>query len=366
MAKPPTNRAAWLNVPKEPFTISAAPTPEPRPHELILRSHAFALNPVDAAMAKRGLLITSYPTVIGCDVAGIVHAIGSAVTRFRVGDRVIACSDDIASDFRTNRGCFQLYCAVPEGLSATLPDAVGFAQGCVLPLALCTAATSLFQKGNLGLPFPQLKPERSGKVLVVWGGSSSVGSCAIQMARAAGFDVAATCSERNFGYCREIGAEWVFDHGKEGVVEEIVEALEGRELVGVFDAVFPQIKECGEVAHRLKGVKKVATVLVGPPAMVVPEGTVPEGVEVCYCKLSGWEIFGNGSLTSYAGWGSSLKNDDVGPAVLGDWLSAALADGSMKCKPDPNVVGKGLEALQAAVELMEKGVSAEKLVVEIL
>lgn len=287
MATRPTNHAAWLNAPKEPFTISAAPFPEPRPHEIIVRSQAFALNPVDAFMAKKGHLITSYPTVIGCDVAGIIHAVGSAVTRFRVGERVIACSDDLNSDFRITNGCFQLYCAVAEGLTVRLPDSIGFVQGCVLPLGLCTAATSLFQKGNLRLPFPQLKPERTGKVLVVWGGSSSVGSCAIQMARAAGCDVATTCSERNSNYCRELGAEWVFDHGKEGVVEEIVKALEGKELLGVFDAVFAQIKECGEIARRLKGVKKVATVLVGPPAMVVPEGTVPDGVEVCYCKFSG-------------------------------------------------------------------------------
>ncbi len=71
------------------------------------------------------------------------------------------------------------------------------------------------------------------------------------------------------------------------------------------------------------------------------------------------------SVTFCAGWGTSLKNDDVGPAVLGDWLSVALANGSMKCKPDPEVVGRGLEALQVAVDLMEKGVSAKKLVVEI-
>jgi len=79
-----------------------------------------------------------------------------------------------------------------------LPEAVSFTDGCVLPLALCTAASSLFQKGNLGLPLPglDLKATKSeAKVLLVWGGSSSVGSCAIQMARAAGLVVATTCSK---------------------------------------------------------------------------------------------------------------------------------------------------------------------------
>lgn len=55
----------------------------------------------------------------------------------------------------------------------------------------------------------------------------------------------------------------------------------------------------------------------------------------------------------------------AGSEIWEHWLSAALASGAMKCKPDPYVVGRGLETMQDALDLMAKGVSAKKLVVEL-
>jgi len=59
-----------------------------------------------------------------------------------------------------------------------------------------------------------------------------------------------------------------------------------------------------------------------------------------------------------------VKTEPFGPVVW-SWLTEALANGSVKCKPDAEVVGHGLEAIQGAVDRMGKGVSAKKLVVEI-
>ena len=283
MSTRPTNRAAWLRQKGGPFLVDDAPFPSPLPNEIIIRAHAVAINPVEGVMFAAGALIQAYPTVIGCDVAGVVHSIGSAVTRFKPGDRVIGMLDYEAE--RVNKGCFQLYCAGLEALSAKLPEKVEWKDGVVLSLALNTAAASLFQKANLRLPFPKLKPESQGKVLVVWGGSSAVGSCAIQMAKAAGFEVATTCSEHNFEYCKGLGADNVFDHRQEDVVDQMVKALEGKESAGVFDAVMPDdsIVKSAEIAHRLAGKKHVATVMVGPPTpQHVPEG-LPEDVTTSYC-----------------------------------------------------------------------------------
>lgn len=66
------------------------------------------------------------------------------------------------------------------------------------------------------------------------------------------------------------------------------------------------------------------------------------------------------------GWGDSLKYNEVGPAIWDQWLSPALANGSMQCKPSPEVVGKGLESVQLALDLMSRGVSAKKLVVDLI
>lgn len=191
------------------------------------------------------------------------------------------------TDARPARGTYQLYCAVEESLATKLPDNVSFSEGCVLPLALSTAAASIYQKENLGLPFPTLDPKPNGKAVLIWGGSSSVGSCAIQMAKASGFEVATTCSTKNFEYCKKVGADWIFDHTSDAVVEDIVSALKGKEFGGAFDTVFPPetIMKCAEIAHQLGGNKHVATVLIGPPTpLVVPEG-LPEDVKASYCTL---------------------------------------------------------------------------------
>lgn len=64
-------------------------------------------------------------------------------------------------------------------------------------------------------------------------------------------------------------------------------------------------------------------------------------------------------------FGTSLMRNEVGDAIWGDFVPAALANGSLLCKPDPLVVGKGLDKLQVGIEIAEKGVSAQKVVVEI-
>jgi len=65
-----------------------------------------------------------------------------------------------------------------------------------------------------------------------------------------------------------------------------------------------------------------------------------------------------------AGWSTHIKDDEVGPPLFA-WITEALAKGVLRCKPNAKVAGRGLEAVQQAVERMEKGVSATKLVVEI-
>ncbi|KAK5134036.1 hypothetical protein LTR08_007041 [Meristemomyces frigidus] len=351
MPPPSPNRAAWIPAKHAPFTIADAPMPQPGPTEIVIRAHAVAFNPVDPAIQKLGMVITTYPTVIGCDVAGQITALGTDVVGFAVGDRVLAMLDHAAE--RSHWGAFQLYCAASAGVTAKLPAGVAFTRGCVLPVALSTAAMAVFSREGLGLKCPRVDEVAApnGRVVLVWGGSSSVGSCAIQMVRAAGYAVATTCGRHNFEYCRDVGAEWVFDYRSASVVEDIVSALQasGKVFAGAFDAVFAHIGECGEVAHRLGGKKHVATILPGPPTpMVVAEGLLPEGVGHSYCYCT------------------NIKHDKIGPAIWGQWVTPALAKGTLRCKPEPKVVGRGLEAIQEACDRMSEGVSATKLVVEIL
>lgn len=248
----------------------------------MLKTHAVAINPADWAIQTRGMLIQDFPTVLGFDVAGEVVELGSAVTKFKVGDRVVAGLGVMAN--RLAKGSFQLYVACEENATAILPDSIGFAEGCVLPLGLATAAAGLYATGCLELALPSFGAAPKGEVLLIWGGSTSVGSCAIQLAKGAGYEVAATCSAHNLEYCRGLGADLVFDYKKEGVIEEIERALKGKVSAGAYVMVQSNdvVAACGRVVQGLKGSKVVATVLPGVGPMVVPEGVLPEGVTPGY------------------------------------------------------------------------------------
>jgi len=95
--------------------------------------------------------------------------------------------------------------------------------GCVLPLAVATSASALFSPGGLDLPLPEhsARPRATGAVLI-WGGSSSVGCAGIQLAVAAGCEVYATCSKRNFGLVKALGVKKVLDYRSPSVVGDVV------------------------------------------------------------------------------------------------------------------------------------------------
>lgn len=135
----------------------------------------------------------------------------------------------------------------------------------MLPLAVSTAAAGLYQKSHLGLPYPTKDATPSGKTLLVWGGSGSVGSTAIQLAVASGADVVSVASKHNIEYVKSLGAKEVFDYNDENCVDEIVGALKKGEFAGVYDAIsLPDaFKKWGQVVKKMGG-GKAATVLPPP------------------------------------------------------------------------------------------------------
>lgn len=288
-----TNYAAWQKTFKtHPFTIEEAPMPLPKPHQILIKTRAIGINPADAAVQHLGLIYdeSQHPLIIGFDVAGEVEAVGADVTRFKRGDRICAAafnSEMTPEDHGKARGTFQLFCVADEALTATIPGNVGFGEAAVFPSCLTTAAYTLFVKDAMALDLPPIhgKAEPNGKVLIVWGGSSVVGSCAIQMAALAGYEVIATSSELNFEHCRSLGALMTFDYKNPNVVEDIVAACHGKESAGVFVAYFndDSTVSCSQIASRLGGSKVVGTVV--PPNFPVPEAAAKD-VRVTSSKSS--------------------------------------------------------------------------------
>jgi NADPH:quinone reductase-like Zn-dependent oxidoreductase len=132
-------------------------------------------------------------------------------------------------------GTFQHFTVADQLSVCPLPDYISYEAAATLPLAMSTAASGLYPPTYLGLDFPSLAPEQSGKTLLIWGGSSSVGCCAIQLAVASGLTVVTTCSPHNFELCKKLGAAEVFDHKSETIVEDLMAALSKGICAGVYN-----------------------------------------------------------------------------------------------------------------------------------
>ncbi|OBT66456.1 hypothetical protein VE03_03697 [Pseudogymnoascus sp. 23342-1-I1] len=344
----PTNTAAWLNAEKATsLTVGPAPYTSPSPTEFVVRNHALGINLVDWAIQGMGSDLFAwlqYPHILGSDVAGEVVEVGSSITRFKPGDRVIGLAMGLTSGH--THGAFQAYSLLSENLTSAIPNSVSYTQAAVIPLAISTAACGLFQKDYLGLQHPTVPPKPTGETLLIWGGATSVGCNAIQLAVAAGYEVISTSSPKNFDYLRGLGASAVFDYASPTVTADILAAFKGKKSAGAvaIGGVDPAVnngiaKACLDVVDGSEGRKFVAMAVHFDPKQL------PEGVGAKF-------IFG-----------SDLKDNEVGPAVFEHFLPKALEEGVFRCAPEPLVGGQGLESIQGAFALGQKGVSAQKVVV---
>ena len=233
-----TNSAAVIATRAGELEVRDAPFPSPGPGQIVVRNQCIAVNPLDVVKQATGNLMYGwlpYPAVLGEDVAGEVVEIGPDVTRFGPGDRIIAYALGMEKGRNHNaEGGFQLYTVVDAALAAPVPDTMSLEDAVVLPLAISTAASGLFQQDQLALRYPTapagVKVPVSASVkewVVVWGGSTSVGSNAIQLAVAAGYRVLTTASPHNHDRMRDLGADVTVDYKSPDAVADIITALDG-------------------------------------------------------------------------------------------------------------------------------------------
>ena len=302
--------------------------------QILIRVYAWAMNPCDALLQDTALPIVTYPVVLGQDVAGEVTEVGaSAAAKFSVGDRVFG--------FSLNNG-FQDDAVLDYRLAAEVPQSMPYRSAAVFPLCATTAAAALFGEEYLGLPLPSRNAAPAGKSLLVWGGSSAVGSNAIQLACGAGFQVVATCSPRNFDYVKSLGANQVFDYNSSSIIQDVVAALDGGVCAGIYVAA-GRVADACQVSAKSKHSLFVATTTPVQP------WDAPDGVEA---KMT----YGTGGFEMFY---------DTAMATFGGYLAEGVHSGTYKVAPEPEVVPtKGLEGIQEALDILKKGVSAKKLIVE--
>ena len=312
-----------------------------------------------------------FPFVLGSDLAGEVVQVGSGITRFKVGDRVLGHA--LGVDKKRNRaaeGAFQQYTVLLNHMAAPIPATLCYECASVLPLGLSTAACGLFQKDQLALRYPTENPKPTGETLLVWGGSTSVGSNAIQLAVAAGYQVVTTASPSNFDYVKRLGAAYAFDYNSPTVLKDLVAACKGKIIAGAIAIGATSASGCLQVVHASKGNKFVAIATfpidfrkmangASVPAAMIRQSSklVSFAGTLLKCRLRG--------IRCKAIYGTTLMDNEVSRIVYVDFLPRALAQGRFIARPEPMIVGKGLGAIQSALDVQRKGVSAAKVVVSL-
>ncbi len=369
----PSNTAAWLGAKQATLDVRSAPYTQPRENEIVVKNHAVAINPVDWVKQVLGDVMFSwikYPFILGSDLAGEVVEVGTAVTRFAVGDRVLAHA--VGMDKKRNNaaeGAFQTCTVVLAHMAAPIPHTMSYEAAAVLPLALSTAACGLFQTDQLALQYPSATPKPTGQTVLVWGGSTSVGSNAIQLAVAAGYEVITTSSPRNFDYVTKLGASQVFDYNSVTGVDDVIEAFKGKTSAGALAIGKGSAEACADVVHACHGNKFVS---MASPSVSFDTLPPHRGTSMQLPLLLLRLVSSNVSLQAKTRtrrirtkfiFGSSLMDNEVSKAIYVDYLPQALADGHYVPAPEPYVAGTGLEHVQTGLDIQKKGVSAQKVVV---
>ncbi|KAA9002071.1 zinc-binding alcohol dehydrogenase family protein [Affinibrenneria salicis] len=179
--------------------------PQPGPHDLRVAVRAVSVNPLDTKVRAGLVAVPESVRSLGWDAAGIVEAVGDAVTLFRPGQAVY-----YAGSFDRSGSNAQLH-LVDERLVGHMPETLSFTESAALPLASLTAWQLLFER----LGVAPGKPAYAGSLLVL-GGAGGVGSLLIQLARRlTGLTVIATASRpQSRDWCLAQGAHHVIDHGR--------------------------------------------------------------------------------------------------------------------------------------------------------
>ncbi|PIL36596.1 hypothetical protein GSI_00285 [Ganoderma sinense ZZ0214-1] len=238
------NKALVLLAPLGQYHVDSRPIPTPGPGQLLVKIAASALNPVDWKLQDWGLFKEKYPRTLGNDGAGTVEAVGSEVTGFAEGDRVIV-QGWIDEDAKVAYGTFQQFLLVPTFIASKISDTIPFAEAAPLFSCISTVAVSLYSQkpGTSSLkliaPWAGGQGAYAGKSIFILGGAGNVGQFAIQFAKLSGFSpIITTASLRHRDLLTTFGATHVLDRTlpSEKIIEE-VKVIASGSVDLVYDAV---------------------------------------------------------------------------------------------------------------------------------
>ncbi len=204
----------------EVMTPATGPLPAPGRGEILVRVEAAGVNRPDVAQ-RQG----SYPPpkdaspVLGLEISGEVVSLGEGVSEFRPGDKVCALA---------NGGGYAEYCVVPAGQALSWPKGYDAVRAAALPETFFTVWANLFQMAGL----------TEGETVLIHGGSSGIGTTAIQLASAFGATVYTTAgSKEKCDACERLGAKRAINYKDEDFAEIIKAETGGKGVDVVLDMI---------------------------------------------------------------------------------------------------------------------------------
>lgn len=194
--------------------------PVPSAGEVLIQVIAAGVNRPDI-MQRQGL----YPAppgasdIPGLEVAGTVHALGSKISKYRIGDKVCAL---------LTGGGYADFALAAESLCLPLPENLSAIQAAAIPETFFTVWHNLFQRAQL----------KRGETFLVHGGTSGIGTAAIQIANAFGAKVFATAgSDEKCQVCRDLGADLAINYKRQDFVTEVKSATDDKGVDVILDMV---------------------------------------------------------------------------------------------------------------------------------
>ena len=218
------NQMRYIDLPSfgapDVMTVATGPLPAARQGEILVRVEAAGVNRPDVQQRKG-----AYPPpkdaspILGLEIAGEVVALGEGVSEFKVGDKVCALA---------NGGAYAQYCAVPAGQALPWPKGYDAIKAAALCETFFTVWANLFQMAGL----------TEGESVLIHGGSSGIGTTAIQLAKAFGATVYTTVgSEEKREACEKLGAKRAINYKTEDFAEVVMAETDGAGVDAVLDMI---------------------------------------------------------------------------------------------------------------------------------
>ena len=242
---PQTMTAVAISTPGGPEVLkpTSVPTPKPGPGQVLVKVAAAGVNRPDVAQ-RMGVYPPppGHSPLPGLEIAGTVAEVGTGVTRWKVGDSVCAL---------VNGGGYAQYCIAEETAALPIPIGLDMVKAAAVPETFFTVWNNVFERGAL----------KSGEWFLVHGGTSGIGTTAIQLAKAFGARVLATAgSADKCKACVDLGADRAINYKTEDFVAVAKEATGGKGVDVILDMVSGDYVEKNIIAAADDGrVVQIAT-----------------------------------------------------------------------------------------------------------